>query len=204
MLNEKKHLFAPDQAEQVGWVNDCAAQLGAKIQGLVLVGQIRLSSALPTEKLNLRAAIDRVVQEFEHSMRNNTHPGIIDVAADIMIEFARFEISSILASLMDNAIKYADASRPLEVRFHTLVEDGRLTLCISDNGTGLDGARDTEKLFGLFQRAHKVPVGSGISLYCARRMLLRRGGEMSVAGTRGEGATFSVQFPTRGAAKNDG
>lgn len=204
MLNESKHLLAPDQAEQVGWINDCANQLGAKIQGLVLVAQIRLSSALPTERLNLRNAIEQVVQDFDNTMGNGSLPVIVNVAADLTVEFARFELNSILASLMDNAIKYADASRPLQVSFCAVEEGSEVQLTVSDNGTGLDGVKDSEKVFGLFQRAHKIPAGSGISLYCSRRMLASRGGDMTVDGTRGIGAIFNVKFPKQEAVKRDG
>lgn len=204
MLDEAKHLFPPDQAEQVGWINDCATQLGAKIQGLVLVAQIRLSSALPAQQLNLRDAIERVVRDFDKTIGSRAQPVIVDVAADIMVEFARFELDSILLNLMDNAVKYADATRPLQISLRANVQDDQVRLRISDNGTGLDGARDSEKVFGLFQRAHKVPTGSGISLYCSRRMLVSRGGDITVEGTRGVGAVFNVRFPKLEAAKNDG
>lgn len=204
MLNESRHLLAPDQAEQVGWINDCATQLGAKIQGLVLVAQIRQSSALPTEQLNLRAAIERVVEEFILTMGKNAHPVVIDVATDVIVEFARFELDSILASLMDNAIKYAEPSRPLQIMLQAETEGDQVVLRVADNGTGLDGTRDQEKVFGLFQRAHKAPVGSGIALYCARRMLLRRGGEITLDGSRGVGAVFNLRFPKCEVVSDDG
>ena len=201
MLSEASHVLEPEQAEQVSWINDCATQLSAKIQGLVLVAQIRLSNALRTEDLNLRDMIERVVQDFGQTIGKNAHPVVIDVHEDISIDFARFELNSILGSLMDNAVKYAEASRPLELTFHASVDAGRVVLRVSDNGTGLDGVRDKEKVFGLFQRAHKAPAGSGISLYCARRMLLRRGGDITVKGSRGVGAVFDVNFPEHGAVE---
>lgn len=204
MLNDSKNLLPDEQAEQVEWINHCATQLSAKIQGLVLVAQIRLSTALPTEHLNLCEVVERVIADFKSTMGNNTRPVMVHVDPDIMIDFARFELKSILASLMDNAIKYADSSRPLQISFHSVVKGGEITLRVSDNGTGIDGARDTEKVFGLFQRAHKIPAGSGISLYCARRMLLRRGGDIAMEGARGEGAVFNVKFPKVEAVKNGG
>lgn len=41
-------------------------------------------------------------------------------------------------------------------------------LRVVDNVTGLDGDRDKDKVFGLFQRAHKVPAGQwNFALLCA-------------------------------------
>ncbi|WP_298861523.1 PAS domain-containing sensor histidine kinase [uncultured Sulfitobacter sp.] len=204
MLGDNAHLLAPDQAEQVGWINDCATQLSAKIQGLVLVAQIRLSSVLPSELLNLRGAVMDAVGRFEATMGQGARPVTIKVADDIFVDFARFELDSILSAIMDNAIKYADPSRALEVTFRADLLEGKVTLLVEDNGTGLDGERDRDKVFGLFQRAHKEPAGSGISLYCARRMLLRRGGDISVEGHRGKHAVFNLQFPKRGETSGDG
>lgn len=203
MLNDSVHLLTPDQAEQVGWINDCAAQLSAKIQGLVLVAQIRLSSVLPAEALNLRSAVLDVVDKFHQTMGPGARPVAVEVPQDVFVDFARFELSSMLSAMLDNAIKYADAKRPLEVTFRATVENGQVSLLVIDNGTGLDGQRDKEKVFGLFQRAHKEPAGSGISLYCARRMLLRRGGDITVEGMRGQHAAFNVRFPKFGETSND-
>ena len=172
MLDETAHLLAPDQAEQVGWINDCASQLSAKIQGFVLVAQIRLSSVLPTERIGLRQAVVDAVGKVEATMGVGPQSFVINIDDDITVDFARFELHSILTTMIDNALKYAEALRPLKVTFTATVQSGRVMLRVVDNGTGLDGERDKEKVFGLFQRAHKVPAGSGISLYCARRMLL--------------------------------
>jgi|GEM_PF-2740236 PAS domain S-box-containing protein len=195
MLAERAHLLEEDQAEQVGWINDCADQLSAKIQGLVLVAQIRLSEGLPVEALNLAEAVRRAVDQSEKTMGHSALPVITDVPGDLTVHIARFELGSILASLLDNSVKYADPARSLQVRIIARLTAGQVTITVSDNGTGVDGHRDSDKVFGLFQRAHKEPAGTGISLYCIRRMIQKRGGEVTVTGRRGEGAEFSLKLP---------
>lgn len=203
MLGDKAHLLAPEQVEQVGWINDCATQLSAKIQGLVLVAQIRLSSVLPTEIINLRAAVHAAVEQFEMMMGPAARRVSVDISSTIELEFAPFELQSILSTLIDNAIKYADPLRPLSLQFSAAVVEGQVCMTVADNGTGLDAKRDKAKVFGLFQRAHKEPAGSGISLYCARRMLLRRGGDITVDGIRGQHAQFTLKFPELGVTSDD-
>lgn len=195
MLGDAAHLLPGDQAEQVGWINDCAGQLSAKIQGLVLVAQIRLSEGLPATPLNLREAVNRAVNGCANTMGRAALPVISDVPADMMVHLARFELDSILASLLDNAVKYAEPARPLQVTIRARHDSGRVIMTVADNGTGLDPERDSQKVFGLFQRAHKEPAGSGISLYCARRMMHLRGGGITVQGARDSGATFRLKFP---------
>jgi PAS domain S-box-containing protein len=195
MLKETAHQLGDDQAEQVGWINDCADQLSAKIQGLVLVAQIRLSEGLAADALHLGDIVRHAVSESTKTMGHAALPVITDVPEDLIVRFARFELESILASLLDNAAKYADPSRPLQVRISARKMSDYVMLTVSDNGTGLDPSRDREKVFGLFQRAHKTPAGSGVSLYRARRMIQMHGGDVTMRGQRGEGAEFSLRLP---------
>jgi PAS domain S-box-containing protein len=186
-----------EQLEQIGWMNRCTDQLSAKIQGLVLAAQIRLTNGLPREMLKLVECVNDCVTRVGESKGRLKLPVTVDIAPDLVVHFARFELESILFSLLDNAVKYAEPSRPLEIRIQAEEIDGNIALTVSDNGTGVDPVRDAQKVFGLFQRAHKTPAGSGISLYCAQRMLQRRGGAVSLTGARAQGAQFTILIPTK-------
>lgn len=195
LLQELQDQMGDVQAEQVGWIKDCADQLSAKIQGLVLVAQIRLSERLPDKSLNLRAAVLKALEGSTTSVDQTALSVSLDIPDDMHVAFAKYELGGILETLIDHAIKYAAHDRPLRITFRATAEEGAPVLFVEDNGTGLDPVYDTKKVFGLFQRAHKYPAGSGISLYCAKRMMSRRGGEISVTGQRGVGAEFRLKFP---------
>ncbi|MEQ6202679.1 PAS domain-containing sensor histidine kinase [Sulfitobacter sp. HNIBRBA2951] len=197
MLQDHPDQPREERVELVRWINTSAAQLHSKIHGLVLVAQIRLSSALPAKMFNLRDEVMATIGSLQKAMGQNALPVIVDVAPQIEVFFARFELSSILSSILDNAVKYAAPDRPLSITIRATEVDGRVTLAIADNGTGIDEATDSGKVFGLFQRAHKAPAGNGISLYCAKRMLQHRGGSITLSGTRGQGAEFQINFPDK-------
>ncbi len=197
LLKESQAQMEDVQAEQVEWIKDCADQLSEKIQGLVLVTQLRLSERLPDKPLNLRSAVLKALEGCAPILDESASSVTVDIPDDMQVAFARYELDSILSALMDNAIKYAARGRPLKVMIRATAEEGAPVLVVEDNGTGLDPVHDTKKVFGLFQRAHKYPAGSGISLYCAHRMMNTRGGEISVTGQRGVGAEFKLKFPNR-------
>jgi PAS domain S-box-containing protein len=194
MLQSNAHSLSAEQIEQVGWINDCAEQLGEKIKGLVLVAQIRLGNGNQSVPLGLREVITAAVDLMQTAMPKDSSPISIDVPDDILVQFERSEIDNILAALLDNAVKYAEPERPLDIKIAAGTTSGQIWVSVADNGTGLDSKLDAEKTFGLFQRAHKTPAGSGISLYCARRMLHRRGGTLTFRGNRGEGVEFTILF----------
>ena len=198
MLKEQPDISVPERVELVDWINKSAEQLHNKIHGMVLVAQIRLSSALPIKTLNLRSEILRTIEGLERDTVHMALPATVNVDPAFTIDFARFEFGSIMTSILDNAVKYADPDRALSITLDAVERDGRVVLTIADNGKGVDGPREADKVFGLFQRAHKAPAGNGISLYCAKRMLEHRGGGISVSGTRGQGARFEIKFPMQG------
>ena len=189
--------LTPEQIEQIDWMNRCTDQLSAKIKGLVLAAQVRLSHGLPNEVLNLQECVSGCVSTVEEAMGRHQLPVTADIPPELSVHFPRFELESILVSLLDNAVKYAEPSRPLQIRIRAEQIDGQVAVSVVDNGTGLDPERDAQKVFGLFQRAHKTPAGSGISLYCAQRMLQRRGGAVSLTGARASGAQFTILIPKK-------
>ncbi len=194
MLQSNTDGLSDEQIENIEWINDCAEQLGEKIKGLVMVAQIRLGNENPSVSLNLHEVITNVVDFVRPDMRTDSLPINVDVSEDIFVQFERSELDNILAALLDNSIKYADPVRPLEISVTAGTTNGQGWVSVADNGTGIDTKLDAAKAFGLFQRAHKAPAGNGISLYCARRMLHRRGGVLNFKGNRGQGAEFTMVF----------
>jgi len=103
------------------------------------------------------------------------------------------ELREVVASLVDNAIKYAPGSN---VTVSVSRTDGAALLCVEDDGPGM--APDFQaRAFDRFSRGDErgsVP-GSGLGLAIVRRIATRAGGSVELSSTLGKGTRVLVRLP---------
>ncbi|UOD28270.1 HAMP domain-containing histidine kinase [Massilia violaceinigra] len=100
---------------------------------------------------------------------------------------------SILANLLDNALRYAGAGANVVVGLGR--EDGCLTLAVADDGPGIAQA-DLAHVFERFYRARSHnTTGSGLGLAIVRQAALRMDGTVALEpGPGGRGCRFVVRI----------
>lgn len=104
-------------------------------------------------------------------------------------------LQSVFANLFTNAVRYRDASRPLEIRVQSApIDDGGVEVTVADTGTGVLAA-DAQRIFQMFERGATTQPGSGIGLALSRRIMEAFGGSMGVRPAEPHGATFWLRFP---------
>lgn len=108
-------------------------------------------------------------------------------------------IRQALANLLDNAVKYSNNRNPATIEITGSVSDRHTVYSVSDNGVGFEMAY-VDKLFGVFQRLHRVEdfAGTGIGLALTKRIINRHGGQVKAVGAVDQGATFTFTLPEGG------
>ena len=111
-------------------------------------------------------------------------------------------LRQVIANLIGNAVKYTRGSDPSRISVSGAENDEELVYSVADDGVGFDMTYG-HKLFGVFQRLHRVEEfeGTGIGLAIAKRIVERHGGRIWANGRVGEGATFAFSLPKRSVEK---
>ncbi len=119
----------------------------------------------------------------------------IDCAEHIKILADEFHIKNLLATVIDNAVKYS--ADPV-VGIRVFNKDNEVTIEIEDNGCGIA----KEHLSHVFEKFYRVPTGDihtvrgyGLGLYYAKQVAELHKGTISMKSRIGEGTTVTIILP---------
>ena len=100
-------------------------------------------------------------------------------------------LRQVWTNLLSNAFKYSRMRESALVEIGCERQDGRDVYHVRDNGSGFD-MKYVDKLFGVFQRLHRVEdfEGTGVGLAIVQRIVDRHGGRIWAEGILDAGATF--------------
>ncbi len=105
-------------------------------------------------------------------------------------------LTSVITNLIENALKYSPAEKPVEIRISK--ESDAVHLVVSDYGNGI-AAEDKQKIFDRFYRAGdeatRSAKGTGLGLYIVKHIVSQHGGSIKVLDHSPTGTEFHVYLP---------
>lgn len=126
------------------------------------------------------------------------------MSQDIELFADRFHIKSMLATLVDNSIKYSKESLKLVITAEQ--KFGHTIISVADNGIGIKAVH----LQHIFEKFYRVPTGDmqntrgyGLGLYYACRVVLMHNGEIFAESKEGKGTTITINLPDNGEKNRD-
>ena len=178
--------------------------LSAKLQEMEFLVQQLLDTArmeedrlaLHPESFDLRGAVERVAARFRLAA-DPKHPLVVSGPdAPVPVVADRGRVETVIANLVDNAIKYSPAGGRVLCTVTAL--DRAATVTVEDTGVGI--AQDAiEHLFTRFGRIVTPETshisGTGLGLYLSREIARRHGGDIRVESRPGRGSRFTLTLP---------
>ena len=111
------------------------------------------------------------------------------------------ELTEVLISVLDNAVKYTEAPGSVRFELEILPEDSSRHMCrftISDTGVGID-PEFLPQIFDAFSQEDSSSTnqfgGSGLSLAVTKKAVELLGGTITAESTKGKGTVFVISVP---------
>jgi PAS domain S-box-containing protein len=145
------------------------------------------------EDVSMKRLVNEVLEEL---LYNKTKKYKIEIEPLPTCKGDPGMLKQVWANLVGNAIKYSSKVDTPEIRIGSRLEGAFQVYNISDNGAGFD-MKYTDKLFGVFQRLHRMDEfeGTGLGLALAKRIISKHGGDIRGEGNPEKGATFYFSLP---------
>lgn len=190
-------LVTPEAADRnfmLAKVAESSMELDDVIKDLVKILDIKYSTQLMIETVNLRDRTNKTLTSLEQVMQKNSTHVKVDFSEVNTIKSVGVYIDSILYNLISNAIKYKSPDRPCCVEISSRLQDNNVVLVVKDNGMGIDLGKYRNQLFGLYKRFNTHIEGKGLGLYLVKAQVESLHGHIEVTSVLNEGTTFTVTF----------
>lgn len=197
VLDENRAQLSPESARRLDLVRAGAQQMGYLIDDLLSfsrLGRVELKK----RRVHTAAIVNEVIAELK---LQNPNRQIEFVMQDLPSCYADPNLlKQVFRNLLANAVKFTGKRPTARIEVASLVGSGptkprMVTYFVKDDGAGFD-MRYSDKLFGVFQRLHRVEdfPGTGVGLALVKRIVERHGGKVWTEGAVDAGATFYLSL----------
>lgn len=153
---------------------------------------------LDIKSCEIQNLISRALQPFELLIQErNCNCTVDDINFRVAVDEHHFV--NALTNLIDNAIKYSNASEPT-IKIGLKKKDNVAEISITDNGIGLA----KEEIKNIFKKFYRAPTGNvhnvkgfGIGLSYVDQVVKMHEGKISVQSSKDIGTTFVIHLPLK-------
>ncbi|HEY0156812.1 MAG TPA: HAMP domain-containing sensor histidine kinase [Thermoanaerobaculia bacterium] len=140
--------------------------------------------------------VEQTVDAFEVPLRDKGVSISFTAEAAPRLLLDKDAIAQVLMNLLDNAVKYSDGRKEVEVR--VTAPRGEVRIAVEDHGIGIPAA-EQKKIYEKFYRVGSTLVhdvkGSGLGLSIVQHVVQAHGGRVELVSVPGQGSTFTIVLP---------
>ena len=184
--------MATEYDEALGFIRGSVSKMDGLIAAILKLardGERRLA----VERIDLRDLVLKAAGDVQHRLDELGGQLTLDDLPSVVSD--RLALDQVFGNLLDNAIKYADPARRLELRVRGRRLGEAVEIDVEDNGVGIAPA-DQERAFELFRRVGRQDkAGDGMGLAYVQSIVRRLGGQIALRSVVGQGSTFTIRLP---------
>lgn len=172
-------------------VRESAKNLEMVLSDLNHILDVKNTSTKTKSVVVLNEVIMQTLQKISTDIATTNTEISTELTAESQLLAIPEYIHNIVYQLLNNAIKFRDTNRKLEIAVKTFSTDTHLVLAIKDNGLGM---YDTANLFRLYHKQHQELSGKALGLFMVKVQVDVLEGQIEVQSCIGEGTMFKVYF----------
>ncbi len=201
MLNDDSVTKSPTMMKHLGGViNDESKRLRFLVEKVLQMSMFdRKKAVFKKKELDLNELVESTANSFTLRVEHTGGKIYTDIeAVDSTIYVDEMHFQNVVFNLMDNAVKYRNPDRPLDIYMKTWNDEERLYLSIRDTGIGIK-KDNLKKVFDKFYRVHTGNQhdvkGFGLGLAYVKKIVDLHKGEIRVESEYGKGTCFIISLP---------
>lgn len=201
MLNDESVTKSPTMMKHLGGViNDESKRLRFLVEKVLQMSMFdRKKAVFKKKELDLNELVENAANSFTLRVEHTGGKIYTEIeAVDSAIYVDEMHFQNVVFNLMDNAVKYRNPDKPLDIYMKTWNDDEHLYLSIRDTGIGIK-KENLKKIFDKFYRVHTGNLhdakGFGLGLAYVKKIVDLHKGEIHVESEYGRGTTFIISLP---------
>lgn len=180
---------------QLEYLTECATELDSALHEMNdLINSDKGADGV-SESFTWQEIWKPIAQEFQDK--------IIETQASVMVDFSgankvvgiKENLQGILGELLNNAIRFRDSSKLLELYVHTEIVGSNIWFHMQDNGLGINLNGKEQMPFELYKRFHPNRSGKGFGLHLVKVWIEAMNGQVSMTSIEGQGTRVSFSVP---------
>ena len=174
-----------------------AERMSRTIDDLLELSRIEMGGEMLTGAVDMNDVATEAVERIAPIASRRNISVVFTRGADVVkVQGDYFQLVSAVSNLIENAVKYSDDSKQVDV--DTSIVDDRAVLNVTDHGVGIP-AESLDRIFERFYRVDRARSrgtgGTGLGLSIVRHVATNHGGDVTVRSREGEGSTFTFSIP---------
>jgi light-regulated signal transduction histidine kinase (bacteriophytochrome) len=165
-----------------------ARKMGQLIDDLLSFSRYSKTEMMKTQT-DLQGVVENILKEYEGQYQGRSLEIVLKKLKPVICDINM--IRQVWQNLISNAFKYSSKKDKIKLEIGCFQENEMQVYYVKDQGVGFD-MQYAGKLFGVFQRLHKLEQfeGTGVGLAIVQRIIARHGGRVWAEAKVNEGATF--------------